>query len=183
MSHETHRIIYYILLVSLPFTHLSFCLLSSPLSSSLILSPPLSTSFFSQLSSPSAVPPVILSHPLPYTNLMGTPTTFNLTVQFRSRFRENTTVTWQRNNSLLPDEQVQTNYTSENEGITVVNFPTVSRSDAGLYQVTIKNALEVIPTTSMTTAGVYQLHVIGESTLQNVSGVCCFHAMSYACIA
>ena len=114
---------------------------------------------------------------------MGTPTTFNLTVQFRSRFRENTTVTWQRNNSLLPDEQVQTNYTSENEGITVVNFPTVSRSDAGLYQVTIKNALEVIPTTSMTTAGVYQLHVIGESTLQNVGGVCCFHAMSYTCIA
>lgn len=41
----------------------------------------------------------------------------------------------------------------------MVNFPTVSRSDAGLYQVTIKN---VIPTTSMTAVGVYQLQVVGK---------------------
>ena len=98
---------------------------------------------------------------------MGTPTTFNLTVQFRSRLLENTTITWQRNNSILSEDQVHTSYTSENEGVTVVNFATVSRSDTGLYQVTIKNTLEVVPTTSLTTAGVYQLQVVGESTFPN----------------
>ena len=153
----------------LPFPFLS----SSILSPTFPIFPLFAPLRLSQLSPPpppppplSAVPPVILSHPPPYTKLMGTPTTFNLTVQFRSRFLENTTITWQRNNSLLPVEQVQTSYTSENEGVTVVNFPTISRSDAGLYQVTIKNTLEVIPTTSMTTAGVYQLQVVGESTFQ-----------------
>ena len=33
-------------------------------------------------------------------------------------------------------------------------------------QVTIKNALKLIPTTAMTTAGIYQLHVVSESTFQ-----------------
>ena len=108
-----------------------------------------------------AVPPLIISHPPPYTNIVGNPT-FNFTVQFISRFQENTTVTWKKDNSFLPVEQVQTSYTSEINGVTIVNFPTISRSDAGLYQVTIKNA---IPTTSMTAAGTYQLQVLGKATL------------------
>ena len=74
-------------------------------------------------------------------------------------------MTWCRNNSLLPDELIQTSYTNEINAVTVVNFPTVSRSDTGLYQVTIKN-LEVIPTSLMTTASIYQLIVVGEFTFQ-----------------
>lgn len=107
-----------------------------------------------------AVPPLIISHPPPNTNIMGNPT-FNFTVQFISRFQENTTVTWQKDNIFLPMEQVQTSYTSEINGVTIVNFPTISRSDAGLYQVTIKN---VIPTTSMIATGTYQLKVLGKTT-------------------
>lgn len=74
-------------------------------------------------------------------------------------------MTWRRNNSLLPDDFFQTSYTNEINAVTVVNFPTVSRSDAGLYQVTIKN-LEVVSTSLMTTSGVYQLIVVGEFTFQ-----------------
>ena len=74
-------------------------------------------------------------------------------------------MTWRRNNSLLPDDFFQTRYTNEINAVTVVNFPTVSRSDAGLYQVTIKN-LEVVSTSLMTTSGVYQLIVVGEFTFQ-----------------
>ena len=74
-------------------------------------------------------------------------------------------MTWCKNNGLLPDELIQTSYINEINAITVVNFPTVSRSDAGLYQVTIKN-LEVVSTSLMTTAGVYQLIVVGEFTFQ-----------------
>ena len=107
-----------------------------------------------------AVPPLIISHPPPYTNIVGNPT-FNFTVQFISRFQENTTVTWQKDNIFLPVEEVQTSYTSEINGVTIVNFPTISRSDAGLYQVTIKN---VIPTTSMIATGTYQLKVLGKTT-------------------
>ena len=142
----------------------SFPLLFYTLSSPLLSSPPFLLSFLSH-SSLSPVPPVILTHPPPYTKLIGTPTTFNLIVQFQSRFLENTTVTWQRNNSLLPEELIQTSYTNEINAVTMVNFPTVSRSDAGLYQVTIKN-LEVFSTSLMTTSGVYQLQVVGEFTFQ-----------------
>ena len=140
----------------------SFPLLFYTLSSPLL---PFLLSFFLSHSSLSTVPPVILTHPPPYTELIGTPTTFNLTVQFQSRFLENTTVTWRRNNSLLPDELIQTSYTNEINAVTVVNFPTVSRSDAGLYQVTIKN-LEVVSASLMTTAGVYLLRGVGESMFQ-----------------
>ena len=68
-------------------------------------------------------------------------------------------MTWQKDNIFLPEQQVKTSYTNEISGVTVVNFPTISRSDAGLYRVTIKN---VIPTTSMTAVGVYQLEVVGK---------------------
>ena len=116
---------------------------------------PLSSFFFSF---PTAVPPLIISHPSPYTNIMGNPS-FNFTVQFISRFQENTTVTWRKDSIFLPEQRVKTSYTSEINGVTVVNFPTISRSDAGLYQVIIKNA---IPTTSMTAVGAYQLQVVGK---------------------
>ena len=68
-------------------------------------------------------------------------------------------MTWQKDNIFLPEQRVKTSYTNEINGVTVVNFPTISRSDTGLYQVTIKN---VIPTTSMTAVGVYQLEVVGK---------------------
>ena len=89
---------------------------------------------------------------------MGNPS-FNFTVQFISRFQENTTVTWRKDNIFLPEQRVRTSYTSEINGVTMVNFPTISRSDAGHYQVIIKN---VIPTTSMTAVGAYQLQVVGK---------------------
>ena len=148
-------------LISFPSFPLLFYTLSSPLL-------PFLLSFFLSHSSLSTVPPVILTHPPSHTELIGTLTTFNLTVQFQSRFLENTTVTWRRNNSLLPDELIQTSYTNEINAVTVVNFPTVSRSDTGLYQVTIKN-LEVVSTSLMTTAGVYQLIVVGESNVSVMS--------------
>ena len=113
----------------------------------------LSSFFFS-----TAVPPLIISHPSPYTHIEGNPS-FNFTVEFISRLQENTTVTWQKDNIFLPEQRVKTSYISEINGVTVVNFPTISRSDAGLYRVTIKN---VIPTTSMTAVGVYQLQVAGK---------------------
>ena len=141
-------------LISFPSFPLLFYTLSS-----------LPTFFLVSYSSLSPVPPVILTHPPPYTELIGTPTTFNLIVQFQSRFLENTRVTWYRNNSLLSEELIQTSYISGINAVTMVNFPTVSRSDAGIYQVTIKN-LEVVSTSLMTTSGVYQLQVVGEFTFQ-----------------
>ena len=68
-------------------------------------------------------------------------------------------MTWQKDNIFLPEQRVKTSYTNEINGVTVVNFPTISRSDAGLYRVTIKN---VIPMTSMIAVGVYQLQVVGK---------------------
>lgn len=110
---------------------------------------------------PSTVPPMITSRPRSYYNISGNPT-FNLTVEFRSRFRENTTVTWYRDSNALPEERIQTMYVDEMHGITVLNFMPISRSDAGIYQVTVRNTVEVIPTSLMTSVANSQLQIFGE---------------------
>lgn len=54
-------------------------------------------------------------------------------------------------------------YTNETHGITVLNFMPISRSDTGIYQVTVRNTVEVIPTSLMTSMAVFQLQIFGES--------------------
>jgi len=105
---------------------------------------------------------MITSNTRSYYNITGNPN-FNLTVEFQSRFQENTTVTWYRDDNVLPEERIQTTYTNEMYGITVLNFMPISRSDTGIYQVTVRNTVEVIPTGLMTSMAVFQLQICGES--------------------
>jgi len=94
---------------------------------------------------------------------------FSLTVEFQSRFRENTTVAWYRDGSRLPEQHVQTEYRSELAGQTTLSFAPISRSDGGVYRVVIENSFEIIPQLLRTNETWFNVSVIvPPSTPSNV---------------
>ena len=144
-----------LLLITLPyFLHSPWSSLPLPPSSSLLLPP----SFFSL----SPVPPAITSHPPPFHEIRGNrPLTF--TVEFQSRFRENTTVTWYQDGRALPEGRSQTQYSSEQAGRTTLQFNPITRSDRGVYRVVVRNSFGIIPLQLKESETSFQISIIGES--------------------
>ena len=130
-----------------------------PTSSSLLLPP----SFLSL----SPVPPAITSHPPPFHEIRGNqPLTF--TVEFQSRFRENTTVTWYQDGRALPEGRAQTQYSSEQAGRTTLQFNPITRSDRGVYRVVVRNSFGIIPLQLKESETSFQISIIGESWFQYI---------------
>lgn len=107
-----------------------------------------------------AVPPAI-SHISP-TRKMFSNEAVNFTVHFQSSYSLSTTVTWLRDNVLIPSDQFSVNYESSSGGTTSLMFPLLRRSDSGRYSVLIENGLEVIPIDRRTASKDFEVLVSGE---------------------
>ena len=111
---------------------------------------------------PPPVPPAITSHPPPFHEITGNqPLTF--TVEFQSRFRENTTVTWYQDGRALPEGRTQTQYSSKLGGQTTLQFNPITRSDRGVYRVVVRNSFGIIPLQLKESETSFQISIIGES--------------------
>ena len=110
---------------------------------------------------PPPVPPAITSHPPPFHEIRGNrPLTF--TVEFQSRFRENTTVTWYQDGRALPEGRAQTQYSSEQAGRTTLQFNPITRSDRGVYIVVVRNSFRIIPLQLKESETRFQVSIFGE---------------------
>ena len=107
------------------------------------------------------VPPVITSHPPSFHEIRGNQP-FTLIVEFQSRFRENTTVTWYLNGSTLPEGRVHTQYSSKLDGRTILQLDPITRSDKGVYEVVVRNSFGIIPLQMRENETSFQMSIIGK---------------------
>ena len=107
------------------------------------------------------VPPVITSYPPSFYEIRGNQP-FTLTVEFQSRFRENTTVTWYLNGSTLPEGRVQTQYSSKLDGRTILQLDPITRNDKGVYEVMVRNSFGIIPLQMSENETSFQVSIIGK---------------------
>ena len=91
----------------------------------------------------SVVPPII-SHITPTQETFGNEAV-TFIVHFLSSYNYSTTVTWQRNNTLILPERFKVNYDSKSGGTTSLMFSELRRFDMGRYRVLIENNLAAIP--------------------------------------
>ena len=113
--------------------------------------------------SPPTVPPVITQPLPPLLTITGNPTkTFS--VPFRSRFKENTTVVWYRD-----DEPINTGVETTFEpgdldprGTTQLELGQLSRSSGGEYRVEVTNSFPSIPPDQRVASSTVRLSVVGE---------------------
>ena len=115
------------------------------------------------LLTPPTVPPVITQPLPPLLNITGNPTqTFS--IPFQSRFKENTTVVWYRD-----DEPIHTGVETTFEpgdldprGTTQLDLGQLSRSSGGEYRVEVTNSFPSIPPDQRVASSTVRLNVVGE---------------------
>lgn len=128
------------------------------------------------------VPPNI-THPLPDDPVHRTnndPLSF--IIEFNSKPLATTTVTWFHNNHPIQNG-IETIFTSDYEGYSILTLSTVSRSNKGVYRVEVANNFSSIPEAQRTVSSSVELSLSGQPKRFTCSklGYCPAKAASLKC--